>query len=71
MASQVKICDVTLRDGTRIERDRRGTRVTYRDGWTETLREGRYEIRDRNDRRVVERAATREDRARIEELIGR
>ena len=39
--------------------------VRYADGWTETVENGRYSLRDRNRRTVAERAARPGDTARL------
>jgi hypothetical protein len=46
-------------DGDRIQ-------ITYPDGWREEIENGRYEMRDPDDNTVVERAATGEDRSRLD-----
>ena len=55
------------RFGRVVEVERRGfnIEVRYDDGWKEEIENGRYELKDPNNRTVVERAATFEDRARI------
>ncbi len=70
-----------LADGISIENvpstglDSRGVReaeisgdnieITYNNGWKEEIEFGRYELKDRFNRTVVERPATDEDRARL------
>lgn len=49
--------------GNRIE-------VTYRNGWREEVDAGTYRIRDRFNRTVVRRPATREDLSRLRSLAG-
>ena len=55
------------RFGRVVEVERRGfnIEVRYDDGWKEEIENGRYELKDPNNRTVVERAATFADRARI------
>ena len=50
---------------TRYERSARGIEVTYADGWREELENGRYELKDAQNRTVVERPATRQDHDRL------
>ena len=50
---------------TRVERSARGIEVTYADGWREELENGRYELKDAQNRTVVERPATRQDYNRL------
>jgi hypothetical protein len=50
---------------TRVERSARGIEVTYSDGWREELENGRYELKDAQNRTVVERPATRQDYNRL------
>lgn len=54
-------------DGTpvRLERSARGVEVTYADGWREELENGRYELKDAQNRTVVERPATQQDYNRL------
>lgn len=49
----------------RYERSARGIEVTYADGWREELENGRYELKDAQNRTVVERPATRQDYDRL------
>ena len=53
------------RTPTRYERSAEGIEVTYADGWREELESGRYELKDPQNRTVVERPATRQDYERL------
>lgn len=53
------------RTPARLERSARGIEVTYADGWREELENGRYELKDAQNRTVVERPATRQDYNRL------
>lgn len=39
--------------------------MTYADGWREELENGRYELKDAQNRTVVERPATQQDHDRL------
>lgn len=58
------------RTPARYESNDRGIEVTYADGWKEEVENGRYELKDAQNRTVVERAATRADYNRLS-AIGR
>ena len=58
------------RTPARAESSSRGIEVTYADGWKEEVENGRYELKDAQNRTVVERAATRQDYDRLG-AIGR
>ena len=53
----------------RIERDGADIEVTYANGWREAVEAGRYLMKDRFNRTVVNRPATAEDRARLDALV--
>ncbi|MDQ1901633.1 hypothetical protein RAH32_14410 [Paracoccus sp. WLY502] len=53
----------------RYERSDRGIEVTYSDGWREELENGRYELKDAQNRTVVERPATRQDYDRLGAIV--
>ncbi len=55
--------------GERIERRGGKIEVVYPDGYKETIEAGRFEMKDPRGRTVIERAATAEDRARLEALF--
>lgn len=61
-----------LNDGTRVEilKNGREIRLFYANGWREEIRNGRYELRDNKNRRVVERPAESGDYARLQELLN-
>jgi len=42
----------------------------YSDGWVEMIVNGRYELRDNLNRRVIRRRATEEDFMRMSALLG-
>lgn len=54
---------------TRYERSDRGIEVTYSDGWREEVENGRYELKDAQNRTVVERPATRQDYDRLGAIV--
>ncbi len=47
-----------------------GLSVRYREGWSESLAEGRYRMADPDGNTVVERPATAEDRNRLQGIAG-
>ena len=55
-------------DGSKVEVSGRDIEVRHADGWKEEIQNDRYEMKDANDNTVVERAATSEDRSRLEGL---
>jgi hypothetical protein len=57
-------------NGARVESSGRGIEVTYADGWKEEIENGRYELKDPDDNSVVERAATGDDRSRLESMLA-
>jgi hypothetical protein len=57
-------------DGSKVEISGHDIEVTHADGWKEEIDNDRYEMKDPNNNTVVERAATGEDRSRLEGLAG-
>jgi hypothetical protein len=57
-------------NGSKVEVSGRNIEVEHADGWKEEIEGGRYEMKDPNNNTVVERAATSDDRARLEDLAG-
>lgn len=49
----------------KVEVEGRNIEVTYTDGWKEEISNGRYELKDSNNRTLIERTATGRDRARL------
>lgn len=54
----------------KVELGRQAIEVRYRDGWKEEISAGRYQLKDPNNRTVVERLATEADRDRLMALAG-
>jgi hypothetical protein len=57
-------------NGSKVEVAGRNIEVEHADGWKEEIEAGRYEMKDPNGNTVVERAATADDRARLESVAG-
>jgi hypothetical protein len=57
-------------NGASIEVSGRDVEVTHADGWREEIEGDRYEMKDPNNNTVVERAATGDDRSRLESLAS-
>lgn len=49
----------------------RSIKVTYENGWSEEISDGRYKLVDSYDRTVVMRPATRKDRSRLTKIANR
>ncbi|HSA82314.1 MAG TPA: hypothetical protein VLE23_15970 [Geminicoccaceae bacterium] len=55
--------------GAKVEVSGRNIEVTHADGWREEIEGGRYELKDPKNNTVVERAATGDDRSRLEGML--
>jgi hypothetical protein len=56
--------------GDKVEIEGSNIEVRHADGTKEEIENGRYEMKDRNGRTIIERRATEVDRARLMALAG-
>ena len=61
--------EFTTADGTKIEVSGNDIEVEFANGWKEEIEDGQFEMKDPSGNTVVERPATEEDRARLEQQI--